>query len=340
MEYRFLGRTGTRVSELCMGAMTFGRENEASEADSHAMLDRFTAAGGNFIDTANVYSRGVSEAIVGRWLARRARDDVVVATKVRFAMGDGPNDVGLGRKHVLASVEASLRRLQTDYIDLLQVHCWDEGTPLEETLSTLDSLVRRGMVRYLGASNFAGWQLQRALDMSREHGWEPFVSLQPQYNLLVRSTEWELLPLARREGLAVLPWSPLRGGWLSGKFHRGLQAPPTGTRVEIAAQKGWSESWDVYANEHTWALVDALVEVARDVGKSVPQVAINWLLQQPGVTAPIVGARSMTQLEDNLGAAGWALGRDQLRRLEEASDRPLPYPYDFVRGAQQSRTRS
>ena len=174
MNYRYLGKTGLKVSELCLGAMTFGRENEATEEESFQMMGRFVAAGGNFIDTANVYSTGISEEIVGRWLKEQRRDDFVIATKVRFPMGEGPNDLGLSRKHILSSVEASLRRLQTDYIDLYQVHCWDPKTPLEETLSTLNDLVRKGVVRYLGASNFGGWQLQRAIDISRENGWEGF----------------------------------------------------------------------------------------------------------------------------------------------------------------------
>lgn len=333
MNQTYLGRTGLKVSELCMGAMTFGREHEATEAESHDMLDRFVAAGGTFIDTANVYSRGVSEEIVGRWLERQERDRLVIATKVRFPMGDGPNEVGLSRKHILASVEASLRRLRTDYIDLYQVHCWDAQTPLEETLSTLDELVRRGLVRYLGASNFSGWQLQKALDLSRQRGWEAFVSLQPQYNLLCRSTEWELIPVALAEGLGVIPWSPLRGGWLSGKFRRGMDAPGAGTRIERAEAQGWSESWSAYNNDHTWGIVDTLLEIAREVEKEPAQVAINWLLQRPGVTAPIVGARTREQLESNLGAAGWSLGAEQVDRLNRASDVQLPYPYDFIEGA-------
>ncbi|MCB0025505.1 MAG: aldo/keto reductase, partial [Caldilinea sp.] len=180
-----------KVSELCLGAMTFGRES--TEADSIQMMNRFVAAGGNFIDTANVYTRGVSEEIVGRWLRNRKRDDLVIATKARFPMGDGPNDLGLSRKHLLSAVEDSLRRLQTDYIDLYQVHCWDPGTPLDETLTTLDTLVRSGKVRYIGASNYSGWQLQKAVDTSRHQGWEPFSCLQPLYNLLDRSLEWELV---------------------------------------------------------------------------------------------------------------------------------------------------
>ncbi|ADI14948.1 aldo/keto reductase [Truepera radiovictrix] len=337
MNQRYLGRTGLKVSELCLGAMTFGREHEATEAESHAMLDRFVAAGGTFIDTANVYSQGVSEEILGRWLAHQAREGLVIATKVRFPMGDGPNEVGLSRKHILASVEASLRRLNTDYIDLYQVHCWDERTPLEETLSTLNTLVERGWVRYLGVSNFSGWQLQKALDLARARGWEPFVCLQPQYNLLCRSTEWELLPVARREGLGVIPWSPLRGGWLSGKFRRGMAAPVAGSRIERAEKEGWSESWSAYNNEHTWGVIDALVAVAEEVGRTPAQVAINWLLQRPGVTAPIIGARTMEQLEANLGAVGWRLSPEQMARLDAASAVTPPYPYDVIAGAQARR---
>ena len=330
MEYRYLGRTGLRVSELCLGAMTFGRDNEATEKESHQMLDRFVGAGGNFIDTANVYSTGVSEEILGRWLKRQRRDDLVIATKARFPMGDGPNDLGLSRKHLLGAVEASLRRLQTDYLDLYQVHCWDSRTPLEETLSTLNDLVRRGLVRYLGASNHTGWQLQRAIDLSREMGWEHFTCLQPQYNLLCRSTEWELIPLAQREGLGVIPWSPLRGGWLSGKFRRGMTAPPQGSRIQVAEEKDWGEKWSAYNNEHTWRVLDALHEVASESKRSAAQIALNWLLQKPGVTAPIIGARSMEQLENNLGALGWVLSDQQIRKLDSASEVALPYPYDFI----------
>ena len=337
MEYRYLGSTGMKVSELCLGAMTFGREGEASERESHRMLDAFVDAGGTFIDTANVYSRGVSETIVGRWLKRRDREELVIATKVRFPMGDRPNDVGLSRKHILASLDASLDRLQTDYVDLFQVHAWDPGTPLEVVLRTLDTVVRDGRVRHVGVSNFAGYQLQRAMDLSRELGLEPFVSLQPQYNLLCRSTEWELIPVALHEGLGVIPWSPLRGGWLSGKYRRGMDRPPKGTRVEIAAEKGWGESWPNLANERTWNVIDALLEVAEEAGKTPAQVAIRWLLQRPGVTAPILGARAMNQLEDDLGAVGWSLSEAQMARLTEASEPVLPYPYDFLSGAGRGR---
>lgn len=328
MNYRNLGHTGLKVSELCLGAMTFGRES--TESESHAILGRFTEAGGNFIDTADVYSRGVSEEILGRWLERQDRDALVVATKVRFPMGDDPNEVGLGRKHIMRSVERSLRRLRTDYLDLYQVHGFDPHTPLEETLSALDDLVRRGWVRYLGASNFTGWQLQKALELSKQHGWEPFRSLQPQYNLLCRSTEWELMPVVLNEGLGVIPWSPLRGGWLSGKFHRGMDAPLAGSRIERAEKEGWGESWSAYNNEDTWRVIDALFEVAEETGKKPAQVAINWLLQRPGVTAPIIGTRTMAQLEDNLGAVGWNLSPEYVDKLNQASALKPPYPYDAL----------
>jgi len=333
MKYRYLGRTGMKVSELCLGTMTFGRETD--EQASQRMLDRFVDAGGNFIDTADVYTRGKSEEIVGRWLKGQRRDGLVIATKVRFSVGKGPNDVGLSRKHILAGVEASLRRLGTDHIDLYQVHCWDGATPLEETLSTLDSLVQGGKVRYIGASNFAAWQLQKAIDASRHNGWEPFVCLQPLYNLLDRYIEWDLLPVCQNEGVGVICWSPLRGGWLSGRYRPGMTAPPDDSRVKAAEERGWSESWSAYNTKRTWDVLEALLAVAEEVGKTAAQVALNWLLQQPGVTAPIIGVRTMEHLKDNLGATGWALDDDQMTRLNQASELPPPrYPHEFIAGAQ------
>lgn len=328
MEYRFLGKTGLKVSELCLGAMTFGWTT--SEEDSRQIMDRFVEAGGNFIDTADVYSGGVSEEIVGRWLKDKPRDQFVVATKVRFQMGESPNAVGVSRKHIMAAVEASLRRLGTDYLDLYQVHAWDPITPLEETLSTLDTLVKQGKVRYLGASNFKGWQLQKAIELSRQRSWEPFVCLQPLYNLLDRGVELELVDVCQNEGLGVIPWSPLRGGWLSGKYQRGMTAPPAGTRVEIAENRGWGETFTDYNTEHTWHLLDTLYTVTKEVEKTPAQVALRWLLQRPGVTAPIIAARVMAHLEDNLGASGWALTETQMVSLTTASDKPLPYPYDLL----------
>lgn len=328
MDYRYLGRSGLKVSDLCFGAMTFGRE--ADKETSFQMLDAFKDAGGTFIDTANVYGIGTSETILGEWLAKQARDEFVIATKVRFSMGDGPNDSGLGRKHIMQQIDASLERLQTDYVDLYQVHCWDAGTPLEETLGTLHRLVESGKVRHIGVSNFKSYQIQKAVDISRANGWEPFISLQPLYNLLDRSLEWEIVELCQTEGLGIIPWSPLRGGWLTGKYSR--ENPPEGdTRIAKADEKGWMEKWDNYNTERTWAILDVLEEVAGALDKSMAQVALNWVKDAPGVTAPIVGARNMTQLQDNLGAAGWHLSEEQRQRLNDISQRPGPYPYDFIK---------
>jgi len=337
MEYRYLGRTGLKVSELCLGAMTFGRES--SEAESYQMLDYFKAVGGNFIDTADVYSKGLSETILGRWLKQHNREDFVIATKVRFNMGDSPNDMGLSRKHILAGIDASLKRLGTDYVDLYQIHSWDPGAPLEETLETLDGLVKSGKVRYIGASNVAAWQLQKAIDISRHNGWEPFSCLQPLYNLLDRELEWGLVPVCLNEGVGIIPWSPLRGGWLSGKYQRGMDAPPGGTRVEEAEKQGWSESWRAYANEHTWSILDTLQEISAETGNSPAQIALNWLLQMPGVTAPIIGARNLKHLKDNLGSTGWSLTAEQMTKLNDVSRKPLPYPYRELANSGQARAR-
>jgi len=330
MEQRFLGKTGLSVSELCLGTMTFGRES--SEDDSFEILDRYVDAGGNFLDTADVYAGSLSEAIIGKWMTGKRREDTVIATKVRFSTGDQPNDVGVNRKHILAGIETSLRRLGTDYVDLYQVHCWDDATPLEETLSTLDGLVRAGKVRYIGVSNYSGWQLQKAIDLSRQHGWEPYVCLQPLYNLLDRSLEWELIPVCLNEGLGVIPWSPLRGGWLSGKYRREMSAPPGGSRIEKAEAEGWSENWSSYNNERTWKVVEAVCAAADELGKSPAQVALRWLLQRPGVTAPIIGARTIEQLNQNLGASGWTLDAAHMNNLTAVSDTALPYPYNFIAG--------
>jgi aryl-alcohol dehydrogenase-like predicted oxidoreductase len=326
MNYRYMGHTGLRVSELCLGAMTFGRE--MTEEDSIRILDRFVEVGGNFIDTADVYSSGRSEEILGRWLKSQRREDFVIATKVRFATGPGVNDAGLSRKHILSSVENSLRRLGTDYVDLYQTHQWDSATPIEETLATLHTIVQAGKVRYLGASNIAGYQLQKAIDMSRANGWERYVCLQPLYNLLDRAIEWELLPVCDQEGVGVIPWSPLRGGWLSGKYRRGMTSPPAGTRIEEAEKQNWGERWSEYANERTWNVINALLAVAEECKRTPAQVALNWVLNRPGITAPIIGVRTLEHLESNLGATGWALTDEQMSRLNLASELSRPYPYN------------
>jgi len=327
VQHRFVGNTGLKVSELCLGTMTFG--NETDEPTSHQMLDEFVEAGGTFIDTADVYSVGGSEQVLGSWLKTTRRDDLVVATKVYGETVTGGPVSGTGRKHVLAAVEASLRRLGTDYIDLYQTHVFDDATPIEETLSTLDTLVKSGKVRFIGASNFTGWQLQKSIDLARMHGWEPYVCLQPLYNLLDRDAERELIPVALNEGLGVIPWSPLRGGWLSGKYRRGMSEPPAGTRVAAAASTDGGESWSAQDNEETWKVVDAVLAIAEDTGKTPAQVALRWLLQRPGVTAPIIGVRTLAHLRDNLGATDWSLTDEQMHRLTVASDHPLPYPYEL-----------
>ena len=330
MEYTQLGRTGLQVSRLCLGTMTFGRETD--EQVSHQMLNRFNEVGGTFIDTANSYSSGASEEIIGRWLSNTKRHEMILATKVRF--GSGAHNRGLSRKHILDAVEASLRRLKTDYLDLYQIHMWDYGTPLEETLSTLDGIVRSGKVRYLGISNVSGWQLQKTIEVSRAMHWEQIVCLQPLYNLLDREAEWELIPVCLNEGLGVIPWSPLRGGWLSGKFRRGMVAPSADTRVKAGDQAeptwAWTEEWANYANDDTWQVIDVLLAVAEEMGKTPAQVALRWLLQRRGGTAPIIGTRTMAQLEDNLGAVGWALSAEQMGRLDLVSQRKMPYPYKLL----------
>ncbi len=269
MEYRQLGRTGTRVSELCLGTMTFG--NEADEPTSTAIVDRFVEAGGNFIDTANVYSQGVSEEITGRAIAGR-RDQIVLATKARFAMGGDTNAVGSSRRNLRAACEASLRRLGTEWIDLYQVHMWDKHTPIEETLSTLDDLVHEGKVRYIGASNFAGWHLAKALGVSALHNWEPFVCLQPEYSLITRDVERELLPLCESEGLAVIPWSPLGGGVLTGKYTRDAEFP-AGTR---GADTENPITFTYRLDDRAWTIVDSVKDAATKTGKSPAQIALNW----------------------------------------------------------------
>ncbi len=326
MEYRFMGRTGLKVSQLCMGTQTFGWG--ADEPAAHRMASRFVEAGGNFFDTSNIYNEGQSETMLGNWLAQQPdRSKFVIATKVFFPKGDGPNDTGLSRKHILDQIEGSLRRLRTDYIDLYQMHCWDASTPLEETLRTLDDLVRSGKVRYIGASNYTPSQLMRAIMLSEYRGWVRFDCLQPEYSLLVRSTEWELLPLCREEGIGVIAWSPLAGGWLTGKYRRDAPPPPD-SRVGRADR--WDDLPEQRANERTWRIVDALLAIGEKMGKTPAQIALNWVMHRPGVTAPIFGARTIEQLEQNLGAIGWKLSADDMKMLDDASAIALPSPYSFI----------
>jgi len=325
MKLKKLGRTGVLVSELCLGTMTFGWQ--ADEAASHALLDRFVDAGGNFLDTSNVYSAGTSEQIIGKWVARNDRERVVIATKARFRTGEGANRVGLSRKHLFHAVRESLERLQTDYIDLLQVHAWDPLTPLDETFGALHTLVEDGLVRYVGVSNYRAWQFEKALQLCRARGWHEPVSLQPQYSLYARATEFELLPMCLAEEIAVLPWSPLGGGFLSGKYRAGVRDPPEGTRIADS-----KENMDLYVtrfeNERAQRIIRAIETVARETGKTNAQVALNWLTGRPAVTAPIIGVRNLDQLSEDIGSSGWSLTKEQAAALTTASEVDVTYPYD------------
>jgi aryl-alcohol dehydrogenase-like predicted oxidoreductase len=327
MEYRTLGGTGTIVSSLCLGTMTFG--NESSEDVSHAQLDRFLEQGGNFIDTANVYSRGVSEEIIGRWLANRrgVRDQAVVATKGRFPMGEGRNDVGLSRTNLTRALDASLRRLQVDTIDLYQAHAWDALTPLEETLRFFDDAVRAGKIRYAGVSNFLGWQLQKAAMLTGALGLTPIVTLQPQYNLLVREIEFELTDVCVNEDIGILPWSPLAGGWLTGKYSRD-DVPAGESRLGDDPERGMEAYAPRNAQERTWQVIDAVGKIAESRGVSMAQVALAWTADRPAVSSVILGARTIEQLDDNLAAGGLHLSEDETELLDHASEPVVgDYPY-------------
>ena len=338
MQQRLLGRSGAAVSTLTLGTMTFGRETD--EADSHAQLDRFLDAGGTLIDTADVYGTGVSEEIIGRWLAKTSsenRDRVVLATKGRFPMGDGPNDVGLSHRHLTRALDASLRRLGVERVDLYQCHAFDPLTPMEETLRFFDDATRAGKVHYAGLSNFTGWQLQRIVDLAERHGLPVPVTLQPQYNLLVREIEWEIVPAAQFNGLGLLPWSPLGGGWLTGKYSRD-ERPTGATRLGENPERGVEAYGRRSVQQRTWDVVDAVREVADRRGASMAQVALAWLVAQPAVTSVILGARTLEQLEDNLGAADLKLEPDDLAQLDAASDPgAADYPYGGPGEQQRSR---
>ena len=332
MEHRQLGRSGLRVSVLCLGTMGYGGHGHFSKVgelgveDARRQLDLCLDAGVTFVDTADMYSRGVSEEIVGETLLGR-RDRVTLATKVRFPMGDGPNDAGLSRRHIVASCEASLRRLGTDWIDLYQLHEWDGQTPLEETLSALDTLVRDGKVRYVGCSNYAGWQMSKALGISARDGYERFASTQIYYSLQAREAEYEIIPAAIDQGVGVLVWSPLAGGLLSGKYRRGVE-PPAGSRQLT----DWGEP-PVRDQEGLYDIVEALIEIGEAHGVSAAQAGLAWTLGRPGITSLVVGARTEQQLADNLAAASLELSADERSRLDGLSKLPLLYPFWHQRDA-------
>ncbi|HSU36145.1 MAG TPA: aldo/keto reductase [Propionibacteriaceae bacterium] len=338
MDYRTLGRSGASVSNLCLGTMTFGAETD--EAGAHAQLDQFVAAGGNLVDTADVYGRGASEEIIGRWFANRpadVTDAVVLATKGRFPMGTEPNALGLSTRHLTRAVDASLQRLQVDRIDLYQVHAFDPHTPLAETLRTLDGLIQQGKINYYGLSNFTGWQLTKAVHLAAALNVAPPVTLQPQYSLIVREIEWEIVPAVLDAGLGMLPWSPLGGGWLSGKYRRGER--PTGdTRLGDNPDRGM-EAFDRRGTERTWAIVEAVQQVAEARGVSMVEVALSWVTNRPGVTSTILGCRTQDQLETNLRAADLVLSADETATLDQVSDLgATDYPYGPLGVEQRSRS--
>ena len=338
MQHRTLGRSGCAVSVLCLGTMTFG--DETDERAAHEQLDVFVEAGGTFVDTADVYSAGASEQIVGSWLASRpaeVRDRVVLATKGRFAMGEDPNALGSSHRHLRRALDASLARLGVEHVDLYQLHAWDPCTPLEETLRFLDDAVRAGKIGYPGLSNFTGWQVQKAVDLAeREHLAVP-VTLQPSYSLLVREIEYEIVPACEHNGLGLLPWSPLAGGWLSGKYTR--DARPSGaTRLGEDPDRG-IEAYDrVGGRARTWDVLAAVQDVAEEHAAPMSQVALAWLLGRPAVSSVILGARTREQLQENLGAAALVLTPDQTARLDAVSSPPAAdYPYGGPGQEQRSR---
>jgi aryl-alcohol dehydrogenase-like predicted oxidoreductase len=325
VEYRNLGGSGCSVSAFALGTMTFGETTDEDAA--FAQLDTFIEAGGTLVDTADVYAGGVSETIIGKWLADRpddVTDRVVLATKGRFPTKDEPNGVGLSRRHLDKALTASLRRLSVDTIDLYQVHAWDPLTPIEETLSFLDGAVRDGKIRYVGLSNFTGWQVQKTVDIAEANGLARPVTLQPQYSLLAREIEWEIVPACKSTGLGLLPWSPLAGGILTGKYQQNAQ-PPSGARLAN----------DRYAlfmapktqEQRTWEVIDTLRAIADERGVLVSQVALAWVAGRPAVSSVILGARTLEQLADNLGAAELVLTDKENEQLNLASQPSVDYPY-------------
>lgn len=327
MEYRRLGASGLKVPALSFGAGTFGGSGPLFGAwgstdvtEARRLIDICLEAGVTLFDTADVYSNGASEEVLGQAVKGR-RVDVLISTKTSLPIGDGPNDSGSSRSRLIRSVEYTLRRLGTDYIDLLQLHAFDAGTPIEEVLSTLDDLIRAGKLRYVGVSNFSGWQVMKSLGLADRHGWPRYVAHQVYYSLVGRDYEWELMPLGLDQGVGALVWSPLGWGRLTGKIRRG-QPLPEGSRLHQTAEFG-----PPVDDERLFDIVDALDEVAKETGRTMPQIAINWLLQRPTVSSVIIGARNEEQLRQNLGAVGWSLTAEQIARLDRASSVTAPYPY-------------
>jgi aryl-alcohol dehydrogenase-like predicted oxidoreductase len=327
MEFRQLGKSGLKVPVLSFGTGTFGGGNEffkawgsSDVAEATRLVDICLEAGVNLFDTADVYSNGLSETILGKAIAGK-RDKVLISTKATFKMGPGPNDLGSSRHHLVQACEASLKRMSTDYIDIYHLHGFDALTPVEEVLSTLDNLVQSGKVRYIACSNFSGWHLMKSLAASDRYGWTRYVGHQVYYSLIGREYEWELMPLGLDQGVGALVWSPLGWGRLTGKIRRG-QPLPKESRLHKTAESG-----PQVEDEYLYKVVDALDAVAKETGKTVPQIALNWLLQRPTISTVIMGARNEEQLRANLASEGWTLTKDQVAKLDAASDVPPVYPY-------------
>ncbi|MER8557806.1 aldo/keto reductase [Mesorhizobium sp. M0145] len=327
MDYRNLGASGLKVPALSFGAGTFGGSGplfgawgNSDATEARRLVDICLEAGVNLFDTADVYSNGASEQVLGAAIKGR-RDTVLISTKTSLPIGDGPNDAGSSRSRLIKAVEDALGRLGTDYIDLLQLHAFDAATPIEEVLSTLDSLVRAGKLRYVGVSNFSGWQVMKSLGLAGRYGYPRYVAHQVYYSLVGRDYEWELMPLGLDQGVGALVWSPLGWGRLTGKIRRGQKLPEK-SRLHDTASFG-----PPVEDEHLYRVVDALDVVAEETGKTIPQIAINWLLQRPTVASVIVGARNEEQLRQNLGAVGWSLTAEQMKKLDTASEVTAPYPY-------------
>jgi aryl-alcohol dehydrogenase-like predicted oxidoreductase len=326
MKMRFLGKTGLQVSELCVGTANFGatgiyeQSGKIDQKEADLIVNMALDSGINFFNTAQRYSYGIAEEILGKALRAR-RKEAIVITKINPARQPGPNDGGLSRNHIIQGCDASLKRLQTDYIDLYEIHEFDSYTPLEVTLRTLDDLVREGKVRYIGCSNFKGWQLMKALAISEKNGWEKFVTLETEYSLLVRAVEYELVPLCLDQGLSILAWSPLHGGYLTGKYRQD-KPWPTGTRFGNLEDKFWPVE-----PQKLFAIVDELDRIAKEHNVTVPQAALNYLLRKPGMTSLIIGMRTAKQLEENLGATDWEMTPEEVARLDRLSEPPRQYPY-------------
>lgn len=327
MDYRHLGRSGLKVPALSFGTVTFGGGNEFFRAwgqsdvkEAKRLIDICLEAGVNMFDTADVYSNGLSEEILGKAIEGK-RNNVLISTKTTFRFGDGPNDVGSSRYHILQACETSLRRLGTDRIDIYHMHGFDSLTPVEETLETLDALVKSGKVRYIACSNFSGWHLMKSIAVSQKYGWARYVGHQVYYSLVNREYEWELMPLGIDQKVGALIWSPLGWGRLTGKIRRG-QPLPTQSRLHQTAKDG-----PPTPDERVYTVVEAIDGIAKETGKSVVQIALNWLLQRPTVSSVILGARNEEQLRENLGAAGWKLTEEQIASLDAASETTLSYPY-------------